>query len=83
MKINVKYRAHLETLTKTSSESIDAKTVQDVLKHIKKQFGKEAKKTAKTMLIVVNGQSILMLKHFKTVLKDGDEVSFLPICGGG
>jgi molybdopterin converting factor small subunit len=35
------------------------------------------------MLIVVNGQSILMLKHFKTILNDGDEVSFLPICGGG
>jgi len=83
MKINVKYRAHLETLTKISSESIDVKIVQDVLKHIKKQFGKEAEKAAKTMLIVVNGQSILMLKHFKTVLKDGDEVSFLPICGGG
>jgi len=83
MKITIRYRAHLAELTKTASESIDASNITDVLKHIKKQFGGEAEKTAKTMLIVVNGQSIQMLKAYKTVLKDGDEVGFLPICGGG
>ena len=83
MKINIKYRAQLAVLTKIASESIDAANVKDVLKHVKKQFGVEAEKLAKTMLIVVNGQSINLLKAFKTALKDGDEVSFLPICGGG
>jgi molybdopterin converting factor small subunit len=57
--------------------------VNDVLSFIKKQYGTEAFKLAKTMLIIVNGQSILLLKHYKTALKDGDEVGFLPICGGG
>ncbi|MCL2179526.1 MAG: MoaD/ThiS family protein [Treponema sp.] len=83
MQIKVRYRAGLAALTKISDESITAGNVKDVLEHVKKQFGREAEKLAKTMLIVVNGHSILMQKHFKTVLKDGDEVSFLPICGGG
>jgi len=83
MKVSIKYRAKLAALTKTASEAIDAANVKDVMTHIKKQFGVEAEKLAKTMLIVVNGQSINLLKAFKTALKDGDEVSFLPICGGG
>ena len=83
MSVTVKYRSHLAELTKTAAESLEASTVKDVLRHIKAQFSAEAEKEAKTMLIAVNGQSVLHLGHFKTALKDGDEVSFLPICGGG
>jgi MoaD family protein len=83
MQVTVKYRSHLAELTKAAVESIEASTENDVLMHIKTQFGAEAEKEAKTMLIVVNGQSVLHLSHFKTALKDGDEVSFLPISGGG
>ena len=83
MKINVRYRAHLAQLTKIGEETIEASSVKDVLKHIKKRFNDEAEKTAKSMIIAVNGQSILQLKVFKTHLQDGDEVAFLPICGGG
>jgi len=82
-RITVKYRADLSNLIKIKSESIDAVKITDVLRHIKTRYGSDARKLAKSMLIVVNGQSILILKHFKTILKDGDEVSFLPICGGG
>jgi len=83
MQVTVKYRSHLAALTKTAAESLEAATVKDVLRHIRTQFGAEAEKLAKTMLIAVNGQSVLHLAHFKTALRDGDEVSFLPICGGG
>jgi len=83
MSVTVKYRSYLAELTKTASESLEAATLKDVLKHIKTHFGAEAEKQAKTMLIAVNGQSVHHLAHFKTALKDGDEVSFLPICGGG
>jgi len=83
MSVTVKYRSHLAELTKTAVEPLEAAAVKDVLRHIKMQFGAEAEKEAKTMLIAVNGQSVLHLAHFKTALKDGDEVSFLPICGGG
>ena len=83
MNVHIKYRAKMAEFTKTAGESIDAGNVKDVLRHIRVQFGAGAEKLARTMLIVVNGQSILTLSHFKTTLKDGDEVAFLPICGGG
>jgi len=83
MDITIKYRAQLAALIKFDSETMEANNVKDVLQHIKKRFGAEAEKIAKKMLIVVNGQSILLLKHYKTELKDNDVVSFLPICGGG
>jgi len=83
MSVTVKYRSHLAEITRAAVESLEAATVKDVLKHIKTQFGAEAEKQAKTMIIVVNGHNVLHLAHFKTALKDGDEVSFLPICGGG
>ena len=83
MHVTVKYRAHLAALTKIVTEQVEAAAVKDILRHIKMSFGAEAEKLAKTMLIAVNGESILHLARFKTVLQDGDEVSFLPICGGG
>ena len=83
MQVTVKYRGHLAELTRIAAEQIDAATVKDALRHIKTQFGAEAVKNAKSMLIVINGESILQLDHFKTALKEGDEISFLPICGGG
>ncbi|MCL2276823.1 MAG: MoaD/ThiS family protein [Treponema sp.] len=82
-KVTIKYRADLLNKIKKENESISASTIKDALTHINKQYGKDAYKLAKKLLIVVNGQSIHMLRHFKTVLKEGDEVSFLPICGGG
>lgn len=88
MIINVRYRAHLAELTKTGAETMETAgnkiaMVKDVLRHIKKSFGPEAEKNAKSMIITVNGHSILHLDHYKTQLREGDEVSFMPICGGG
>jgi len=83
MGIKVRYRARLAELTNTGEETLEASTVKDVLAHIKKKFGPEAEKNAKAMIVAVNGQSVLQLRHFKTPLQDGDEIAFLPICGGG
>ena len=83
MSVTVKYRGELSELTGVSAESITAATVSDVLKYIKRSYGADAQKTAKRMVIAVNGKSILLLKNEKTALYDGDTVSFLPICGGG
>jgi MoaD family protein len=82
-KITVRYRAQLAAFTSRETEQVDAANVQAVLAHIRKEFGEEALKKAKTMLIAVNGASIIRLKNYKTALKAGDEVSFMPICGGG
>ena len=83
MRIKVKYRSQLAAITGTAAEDMEAAAVHEVLRNIKKRYGAEAEKSAKSMLITVNGESILHLRHFKTKLNEGDEVSFLPICGGG
>ena len=81
--IKVKYRGHLASLTKTSEENIEAADVEAVLRIVRERHGREAEKAARTMLITVNGESILLLKRYKTALSDGDALSFFPICAGG
>jgi molybdopterin converting factor small subunit len=81
--ITVRYRSQLSVYTGRETEQLEAATVHAVLVHIQKEFGAEAVKRAKAMLIVVNGVSIIRLKNYKTALNAGDELSFLPICGGG
>ena len=83
MSVTIKYRGDLAELTKVSSENLDVSSVSDVLKHIKKTYGNDAFKSAKRMVIAVNGKSILLLKNEKTALSNGDTVTFIPICGGG
>ena len=79
----VKYRGHLAALTGIAEENIDAEDVNGLLKSIRRQYSREAEKAARTMLITLNGKSILLLKQYKTILKSGDKVSFFPLCAGG
>ena len=84
MQVNVKYRSqYLAEITGAAREEMEAATVKDILRNIKARYGTEAEKSAKSMLIAVNGESILHLRLYQTALHEGDEVSFLPICGGG
>ncbi|MDR2434904.1 MAG: MoaD/ThiS family protein [Treponema sp.] len=82
-KITVRYRARLADLTGTGEEIIEADDVREALRLIERKHGAAAERVAKTMLIAVNGESILHLKLYKTPLQAGDVLSFLPICGGG
>ena len=82
-KVQVNYRGHLAALTGVPEESFQAVDVGAVLKILRERHGKDAEKAARSMLIAVNGESILLLKRYKTVLSDGDKVSFFPICAGG
>ncbi|MCX8152805.1 MAG: MoaD family protein [Candidatus Bathyarchaeota archaeon] len=36
-----------------------------------------------TLLILVNGREISVLDGFETILKDGDEIAFVPVVHGG
>ena len=81
--IEVKYRGHLATMTGIAEETIEADDVNGLLKAIRKRYGPEADKAARSMLIALNGESILLLKRFKTALKNGDKISFFPLCAGG
>jgi len=81
--VNVKYRSVLAKLTGTAEEKMDARNVEGVLKEISKRHSREAEKTARAMLITLNGQSILLQKQYKTVLSAGDTISFFPLGAGG
>lgn len=77
------YWGKLKDLTEKKGESVDIRDVSAALAHIEKQYGKAALKEAKRMLIAVDGTNIQLLERFKTTLRDGQTVSFLPLSGGG
>jgi molybdopterin synthase sulfur carrier subunit len=79
----VKYRSTLVSLTGTAEETFDARNVEDVLKEIGKRHNRAAEKAARTMIIALNGENVLLLKRYKTALSAGDTVSFFPLCAGG
>lgn len=81
--VQLSYRGKLQAITGKPGESVEASKVKDVLRFIRASYGASASREAKRMLIAVNSESILLLKVFNTTLKDGDIVSFLPICSGG
>ena len=81
--VTVRCRGYLEELTHAREETVSAKTVHDVLRHIKAAHGKDAVKAAKCMIVTINADSIQMHNGWKSKLSDGDTVEFFPLCGGG
>ena len=79
----IRYYAPLRAAVQKEQEETDAVNIRDVLDEIRTRYGKEAEKLAKSALIVVNDVSINLFDGKKTVLKDGDVIGFLPLCGGG
>ena len=82
-KIEVKYRGHLSALTGIAEETFEGRNVEDILKSLRERHGREAEKAARAMIIALNGENILLLNRYKTVLKEGDVISFFPLCAGG
>ena len=82
-KVLVKYRGHLASLTSMAEETLEADTVESLLISIRLNHGRKIEKAARAMLIAVNGESILLLKRYKTALNEGDVVSFFPLSSGG
>jgi len=81
--VRVKYRGHLASLTGAAEETFDAKDVENLLKSLGKRYNWEVEKTARAMLITLNGENILLLRRYKTILAEGDTICFFPICAGG
>ena len=79
----IRYYAPLRAMLQKESEETDANSVREVLAYIKTRYGKEALKVAESALIVVNDVSIGLFDGKKTLLKEGDVIGFLPLCGGG
>jgi MoaD family protein len=81
--VTVTYKSEMIERIGAREEEYDASTVKDVLTQIKARHGKEVAKTAKTLLITVNGLSIQKKQHYATRLADGDTVGFYPLAAGG
>ncbi len=82
-RITAVYRGDLARTIGYKSEPMVADTVRDVIRFIRKKHGRHVAKTAKSMLIVVDGVSIQLLERYRTKLNSGSEVSFLPVSAGG
>jgi MoaD family protein len=65
--------------------------IRDVVKMIVEEMPKlepalidpETESPKTNMLVLVNGREISVLNRFETLIKDGDEVVFVPIVHGG
>ncbi len=79
----IRYYAPIRGIVKKETEETELGSVKDVLAYIKHTYGKEAYSAAKSALIVINSVSIGLYRGMKTPLSDGDEIGFLPVCGGG
>ena len=79
----IRYYAPIRGIVKKESEPTEANTVAEVISYIRSAYGKQARKAAKSSLIVVNDVSIGLMNGKKTALNDGDVIGFLPLCGGG
>ena len=81
--VKVVYFGSLAQLTGKKEETVDASTVSKVLRYLKKSYGVETYKQAKTSHIIVNGENAALRGGFGMRLQEKDVVRFLPICGGG
>jgi len=82
-RVCLKYRGPLAALTGLCEENAQVRDVEGALRFIRERHGRKAEKTARAMLIALNGESILLLKLYKTAVSEGDVVSFFPLSAGG
>ena len=78
---HIKYYGDMRTLSGKTEDNIEAASLSELLSIIGKQYGKAAKKAARTSLIVVENEKVLAIRKVK--LKENSEVGFFPMCCGG
>jgi molybdopterin converting factor small subunit len=81
--IKIRYPGILQDHIGKSDETIEALSVADVLKFIKRTYGKKIYTLLSSMVIAVNGSDIRLFKGLKTQLGNGDVVSFFFFFLGG
>lgn len=66
-------------------------TIKDLLSSLILKFGSEFEKfifgspdnLSKYLILALNGKDIRSFNYLNTIIKDGDEISFLPAIAGG
>ncbi len=96
MKVTFRSTSILRGILGEKEEEIDLPetvNVEEALRHISDKYGhifsrdvyneKGAAGLSFHLDILVNGRSITTLQGFKTKLREGDKVTFLPVVSGG
>jgi len=94
MKVNLKFVGSFRNLTNKSKVTLELEEgarLKEVIGRIVEKFPKieralidpELGDPRPNTLIIVNGREISILKGLDTILKDGDEVVFIPVSHGG
>jgi len=94
MKVNLKFVGSFRNLTNKSKVTLELEEgarLKEVIGRIVEKFPKieralidpELGDPRPNTLIIVNGREISVLKGLDTILKDGDEVVFIPVSHGG
>ena len=94
MKVNIKFVGSFRNLTNKSKVTLELEEgarLKEVIGRIVEKFPKieralidpELGDPRPNTLIIVNGREISVLKGLDTILKDGDEVVFIPVSHGG
>jgi len=78
---HIVYYGDMRTLTGKNEDNIEAASLPALLTAIEKRYGNQAKKAAKSSLIVVDTEKVLAIKKVK--LLSSSEVGFFPMCCGG
>lgn len=92
--IHVKVRIFSQAIpNKSEIELKEGSSVETLLARIKEKaiqetLGSDSNKIAflnntSTLIVLLNGLSIYSLSSWKTILREGDEVSLLPMVAGG
>lgn len=72
----IKYFGSLRTLCGRNEDSVAAENLTELLEAINRLYGREAKKAAKSSLIIVDRDKVLSIR--KTALLDDSKVYFYP-----
>lgn len=94
VKITISFLSLLVDITKKEKIvlSIEENSmIKDALNILFMKFGKDLKETIlissnilnKYIILGLNGKDIRSLNNLNTILKEGDEISFLPAIAGG
>jgi MoaD family protein len=94
MAVSVKFIGSFRSLSGKSMLELrfgGSSPIRDVVKMIVEELPKlepalidpESENPKTNLLVIVNGREISVLDRFETMIKDGDEVVFVPIVHGG
>jgi MoaD family protein len=81
--VTVRFYAALRARAGTDEVLFRAASVRDVIRHLKKNFGKDFNRTLNSCHIFLNEENIVFMRGASTRLKEGDTLHILPPTGGG